>query len=98
MFFGSFFCAHKAGLAYERCASVAFTAAGNNFELAIAVAAATFGLGSEEAFAAVIGPLVEVPVMIALVALALRWQQRWFAGEKAGPSVAQACTPIGEPR
>lgn len=76
MFFGSFFCAHAAGLAYERCTSVAFTAAGNNFELAIAVAAATFGLGSEEAFAAVIGPLIEVPTLILLVNAAHAFERR----------------------
>jgi arsenite transporter len=77
MWFGSFFVGRAIGLPYERTATLAFTAAGNNFELAIAVAIGVFGVTSGEALAGVVGPLIEVPVLVALVYVAL-WAKRRF--------------------
>ncbi|GAB3143206.1 ACR3 family arsenite efflux transporter [Microbispora hainanensis] len=76
MWFGTFALGKALGLPYERTATLAFTAAGNNFELAIAVAIATFGVTSGQALSGVVGPLIEVPVLVALVYVSLAWRRR----------------------
>jgi ACR3 family arsenite transporter len=88
MFFGGFGLAHRLGLGYEKSTTVAFTAAGNNFELAIAVAIGTFGVTSGQALAGVVGPLIEVPALVALVYVALWLRRRDYqTGPQSAPTI-----------
>ena len=106
MFGGSFLLGMRLRLGYAKTATLAFTAAGNNFELAIAVAIGTFGVTSGQALAGVVGPLIEVPVLVALVYVALWARRRFYPAEvvpmtarpTARPSCSSACTTPAGPR
>jgi ACR3 family arsenite transporter len=90
MFGGSFLLGMRLGLGYAKTATLAFTAAGNNFELAIAVAIGTFGVTSGQALAGVVGPLIEVPVLVALVYVSLWAARRWFPGDPTVPATIRS--------
>jgi len=94
MWFAAFFIGYKLRAGYEKTTAIAFTAASNDFELAIAVAVAIFGIGSNQAFATVIGPLLEVPVLISLVNVALYFRKRLFVPQAEAAAAGPASVPL----